>query len=107
MQVAILSDYDLLYFNVGNNSFSYLEKCLCQISNHRIAEQFCRDPLFENGDHHDFIMRLESYCKRSESIRIILQRLFLPLPYVEKVIKLKRLDLVDREMLSKQYGEGE
>ena len=105
MQAAILFYYGVLCFNVGNNSFSYLKKCLRRISDQQIAEQSRCDPLFESSDHDVFIIRLESYHKRPESIQIILQWLFLPLPYVEKVIQLRRFDLVDRELFSKQSGE--
>jgi len=50
-------------------------------------------------------MGMESYCKCPESIQVILRRLPLPLSHVEEVIQHWRLDLVDRELFSKQLGE--
>ena len=95
----------ILHVDVGNNLLSYLGECLCQISYQRIVERSCRDPLFERGDHENFIMGLESYCKCPESVQLILQQLSLPLFHVEEVIQHWRLDLVDRELFSKQSGE--
>jgi len=50
-------------------------------------------------------MGLDSYGECPESIQVILQRLFLPLSHVEEVIQHRRLDLVDKELFSKQSGE--
>ena len=97
-RVVMLRGHDLLLIDVGNNPLSHLEKRLHRISDQRVIEWSWRDPLFESGDHYNFILGLESYHKCPKSAQMILPRLPLPLPHSQEVIQYWRLNLVDREL---------